>query len=125
MTHVWELPSLAQDGIGGGAIGVPVIGIVGGCALSGRGSRVGRRIAGTMFLAGLVVWALTATSLSGISFGLGTARGLWATTLYDGLLITLALAVSIPFRAPATPAPAGRPVAVGTQPYGVAAASHA
>jgi hypothetical protein len=55
IVHIGELPSLAQDGIGGGAIGAPVVGIVEGYALSRRGSRVGRCLAAAAFLCGLLV----------------------------------------------------------------------
>ena len=117
LVHFWQLPSLAQDGIGGGAIGVPVMGIVGGYALCGRGSSVGRCLAAVLFFCGLLLWALTATSVGGPSLGLGTAHGLWATTLYYGLLTTLALAVSIPLRTAVPPAHPGqarpRPTAHG------------
>ena len=51
IVHIGELPSLAQDGIGGGAIGAPVVGIVEGYALSRRGSRVGRCLAAAACLA--------------------------------------------------------------------------
>jgi hypothetical protein len=96
-----DLPSFFADGIGGGAIGVPVIGILGGYAVCGRGSIRGRAAAGLVFLAGLVVWALTATGVGGPNFALTRPHGLWAALLYDALLATLALAVSIPLREPA------------------------
>jgi hypothetical protein len=96
-----DLPSLLADGVGGGAIGVPVIGILGGYAVCGRGSPVRRAAAGLVFLAGLAVWALTATAVGGAGFALTTPHGLWATLFYYALLATLALAASVPLREPA------------------------
>jgi uncharacterized membrane protein YuzA (DUF378 family) len=48
-----------EGGVGDGTIGVPMIGITGGYALSGRGRRWTRAIAAIVGLAGFVVWALT------------------------------------------------------------------
>ena len=100
VTHFWQLPSLARDGIGGGAIGVPVVGMLGGWAVARRGRPLGRAVSGVLFVAGLVVWAFTATTVGGPTFALDTPHGLWATSLYYCLLITLALAASVPHRAP-------------------------
>jgi hypothetical protein len=93
--HVGEI---FEDGIGGGAIGVPVIGMIGGYAISGRGRLWGRLVAGTVFCAGLVVWALTATSVGGPTFALTTPHGAWVTVLYYTLLLELAVAAAIPHR---------------------------
>ncbi len=49
--------------------------------------------AGLAFLLGLVE---TATDLGGRAFALVTPHGLWAAIRYGTLLITLALAVSMP-----------------------------
>jgi len=103
-----DIGSLLDDGIGGGALGVPLIGILGGYAASGRGSAVRRAIAGAVFVAGLGVWAVTASDVGGPEFALTTQHGLWATLLYWSLLISMALAVSVPLRtaAPERTAPA-------------------
>jgi len=87
-----------EGGIGGGAIGVPAIGIIGGYALSGRGRRWTRGIAAIVVLAGFVVWALTATSVGGPSFALNTPHGAWLTLQYYSFLALLCLACSIPLR---------------------------
>jgi len=87
-----------QDGIGGGAIGVPVIGMIGGIALSGRGRVWLRMLCGLVVLAGFTVWALTATSVGGPGFALSTAHGLWLTLTYYSLLLVLCLACAIPLR---------------------------
>jgi hypothetical protein len=90
--------SFLEDGIGGGAIGVPVIAMLGGFAVSGRGRRWGRSLAGLAFMAGFTVWLLVAVSVGGESFALDTAHGLWTSVLYESLLLTFALAASAPHR---------------------------
>lgn len=100
LTHVWQLPSIVEDGVGGGAIGVPVVGMLGGWAIAPRGKRLSRAVAGALFVAGLVVWAFTATAVGGPTFALDTAHGLWLTSLYYTLLLTLAVAASVPHQAP-------------------------
>src|SRR3954447_2428965 len=88
--------SFLEGGIGGGAIGVPVIAMLGGFAISGRGSVWGRALAGLGFTAGFVVWLLVAVSVGGESFALDTPHGLWVSVLYESLLVTFALAASVP-----------------------------
>ena len=95
---VFDPGSFLEDGIGGGAIGVPVIAMLGGFAISGRGPGWGRILAGLTFSAGFLVWLLTAVSVGGASFALDTAHGLWTSTLYESLLLTFALAASVPHR---------------------------
>ena len=56
---------LCEDGVGGGAIAVPLFGMAGGFALSGRGPRWARLVAGLVALAPIPLWALTATSVGG------------------------------------------------------------
>jgi hypothetical protein len=87
-----------EDGIGGGAIGVPVLAMLGGFAISGRGAVWGRAIAGLGFTTGLVVWLIVAVSVGGESFALDTSHGLWVSVLYESLLVTFALAASAPHR---------------------------
>ncbi|MEV6488263.1 hypothetical protein AB0M20_06450 [Actinoplanes sp. NPDC051633] len=97
-----DIGSLLDDGVGGGAIGVPLLGIIGGYAAAGRGTVTKRAVAGGFFVAGLVVWAVTATAVGGPSFSLTTTHGLWASLLYWSLLITLALGASVPLRSSST-----------------------
>jgi hypothetical protein len=100
-----DFSALLDDGIGGGALGVPLIGILGGYAVAGRGSPARRTAAGLIFVAGLTVWAVTATAVGGPGFALTTPHGLWATLLYWTLLISLALAAAAPMRDAAVPEP--------------------
>jgi hypothetical protein len=93
-THMFE------GGIGAGTIAIPVLCMIGGHAMSGRGSPWSRVPAGVMGIATLAVWPLTGTAVGGASFALSTPHGLWATVLYDALLVTFALAASVPQREP-------------------------
>jgi len=77
-----------------------VIAMLGGYALSGRGFAWPRRLSGLVFLAGLVTWLVVAADVGGPSFSLTTVHGLWASTLYESLLVLFALAASIPHSAP-------------------------
>lgn len=98
------LPGLAdpatmfEGGIGGGAIGVPVYGILGGYALSGRGPLAGRIVCGLLFASMIPVWALTVTSFAGAELAVTTARGLWVAVTYWSLMVVLALGCAIPHR---------------------------
>lgn len=94
-----------EDGLGGGAIGVPVMAMAGGYALSGRGPLAARVACALVALVAVPVWALTATSIGGPALGLDTPHGLWVAVLFWSSLAVLALGARIPHR-PATPAPA-------------------
>lgn len=89
---------LLEDGVGGGAIAVPLFGMAGGFALSGRGSRRARLAAGLVALVPIPVWALTATSVGGSGLALDAARGAWVALYFWAFLALLALACSIPHR---------------------------
>ncbi len=90
--------SMFEAGIGGGALGVPLLGMAGAYGLAGTRTWA-RAVCGSLFLAGMVLWVMVAPAVGGGTFALNTARGLWATILFLGLLITLALAATIPLRA--------------------------
>lgn len=89
--------TMFDSGVGGGAIGVPLISVIGAYALAGRRPVV-RRVGAVVFVAALAVWAVTATTVGGPDFALDTPYGAWTTALYYGLLVTAALATSIPLR---------------------------
>lgn len=89
--------TLFDGGVGGGAIGVPLVSVIGAYAFAGRRPVV-RRAGAVVFIAALAVWAVTATTVGGPDFALDTPHGVWTTTLYYGLLVTAALATSIPLR---------------------------
>jgi hypothetical protein len=93
-----NMASLLNDGIGGGAIGVPLIGMAGGYALSGRGSPSARAAAGTVAAASIPIWALTAANVGGPELALDTPRGAWVALYLYSYLAVLMLASAIPHR---------------------------
>jgi|GEM_PF-1749690 len=97
-----DLLSIFQDGVGGGAIGVPLYGMLGGYALSGRGPRWARTLSGAAALTAIPIWALTVTSFAGPGLALDTPRGAWVAVYHWSFLAVLMLACAIPHRA-ATP----------------------
>jgi hypothetical protein len=97
--------SMFEGGIGGGAIGVPVLGMLGGYALSRRGRLWSRLLCGALALSAIPVWALVADNVGGADLGVGTPRGAWAALLYYALLAVLALGSAIPHRPVAGPPP--------------------
>ena len=105
--------AIPEDGVGGGAIAVPLIAILGGYAVCGRGRVVLRALAGLVALLSVPTWALTATAVGGPEFALSTPHGLWAAVLYLGLLAVLALGTAIPLHHAAGEARTGRPAAYG------------
>jgi hypothetical protein len=100
LSNPFDIAGLLDDGVGGGAIGVPLIAMLGGYAMSGRGSAWPRSLAGLGFLAGFVIWLVVASDVGGPSFSLTTVHGLWTSTLYESLLVIFALAASVPHRSP-------------------------
>jgi hypothetical protein len=94
-----DLLSIFQDGVGGGAIGVPLYGMLGGYALSGRGPRWARTLSGAVALTAIPIWALTVTSFAGPGLALNTPRGAWVAVYYWSFLAVLMLACAIPHRA--------------------------
>ena len=93
-----DMGSMFEDGIGGGAIGVPLICMAGGYAMSGRGPLWARTVTGVVALAAIPVWAAVASSISP-RLALDTPRGAWVALYYYSFLATLAFACAIPHRA--------------------------
>lgn len=87
-----------EDGLGGGAIGVPLYAMAGGYAISGRGPRWGRLAGGLLALTAIPVWALTVESFAGADLAVTTPRGLWVALYYYSFLALLMLAAAIPHR---------------------------
>jgi hypothetical protein len=106
---------ITDGGIGGGAVAVPLIGMAGGFALSGRGPRAARVAAALLPVAAAGGWAVAATAI-GPGLSVASPRGAWVAVLFAASLAVLSLACAIPYR-PAGPAPvvsgAGALVAVG------------
>ncbi len=90
--------TLLEDGIGGGALVVPLVGIAGGYALSGRGPVWARIAAGLVALLPIPGWALAATIIDGARFGLDSPRGAWVAVYFFSYVAVLSLACAIPHR---------------------------
>ena len=105
LSRPWDMPGLLEDGVGGGAIGVPLVGMLGGFALSGRGRLWARIACGVVALASIPIWAVLSPVVGGPALALSEPRGAWVAVYYWSFLAVLAFASSIPMRAVAvTPA---------------------
>jgi hypothetical protein len=98
LTMEGAFEALFTQGLGGGAIAIPLIGIAGGFAVSGRGWIWARVLCGILTIAFLVTIALTVPGVGGIRLALEQPRGAWVATLAVTCVIVLCLASSIPFR---------------------------
>ncbi len=87
-----------EDGLGGGAIGVPLYAMAGGYAISGRGPRWGRLAGGLLTLTAVPIWALTVESFAGADLAVTTPRGLWVAVYYYSFLALFMVAAAIPHR---------------------------
>ena len=87
-----------EDGLGGGAIGVPLYAMAGGYAISGRGPRWGRLACGLLALTAIPIWALTVESLAGADLAITTPHGLWVAFYYYSFLALFMVAAAIPHR---------------------------
>lgn len=87
----------ADGGLGGGAIAVPLFGMAGGYALSGRGRPWARVVAGAIALSPVPVWLILAP-LIGSGLAVGNPRGAWVAALFLSSLAVLSAACAIPHR---------------------------
>lgn len=83
---------LITTGQGGGAIGVALLGLAGGFALSGRGPTWWRRTCGTLALLGLLLMLVMDSDTA----ELGTPRGTWIGLYAASLMAVLYAACAIP-----------------------------
>jgi hypothetical protein len=90
------IPILATGQLDFGPIGLAVVAMAGGYALSGRGPRWTRILAGLVNLASLAVTFLAPKPYPDLSYT--TAQGAWFDTLAVSLGVVLALACAIPMR---------------------------
>ncbi|TDO36321.1 hypothetical protein EV643_12052 [Kribbella sp. VKM Ac-2527] len=93
-----DMLQIFEDGLGGGAVGVPLFGMAGGYAVSGRGPLWGRFVCGLLAAAVVPIWALTVESFAGADLALTTPRGLWVALYYYSFMALLMLASAIPHR---------------------------
>lgn len=89
-----------EDGVGGGAIGIPLYAMVGGYAISGRGPLPARLACGLVSLTAIPIWALTVESFAGADLAVTTPRGLWVALYYYTFLALFMIAAAIPHRQP-------------------------
>jgi hypothetical protein len=85
-------------GIGGGAIGVPLMAMAGAYALSQRGPLWTRLACAAVALISIPVWALTAADIGGPDLALTTARGAWVAVYFWSFLAVLTVGCCIPHR---------------------------
>lgn len=91
--------STLQSGIGGGALGVPVLGVTGAYAVAGR--RAWLRVAsGLAALSAVPIWVLTATDFGGPSLSLTEPKGAWVALYFWSFLAVLIAGTAIPLRIP-------------------------
>jgi hypothetical protein len=94
-----QIFGIFEDGIGGGALGVPLYAMAGGYAISGRGPLWARVLCSGLTLTAIPIWALTVESFGGPDLAVTTARGLWVAVYYYSFLALFSLAAAIPHRA--------------------------
>ena len=92
-----------SDGLGGGALALPLFGMAGGYAIAGS-VRWRRIVLGLFALVPLPAWAVASAAISP-ALSLGTARGAWVATLFWASIATLALGCAIPLARAAPRAP--------------------
>jgi len=95
----WLALSPLALAVSAGALGVSLIGMAGGYALSRRGPVWARMACGLFAGAMIPVWALIATTVGGPRLALDSPRGLWVALYFYSFLAVLALAAAIPHRA--------------------------
>lgn len=95
----WDLPRLfTEEPLGGGALGVALYGMAIGYALSGRGPRWGRLLAGIVASSAVPGWLLTVAGFGGPALAWSTPPGLWVALYFWSYLLLLGLASAIPHR---------------------------
>lgn len=85
---------LITNGLGGGAIGIAVLALAGGHALSGRGRRWLRWLSGIFAFLGVLLMLVLASDME----PLGEPKGTWVGLSAASLLAVLMLACAIPHR---------------------------
>jgi hypothetical protein len=96
------LDQLVRTGIGGGPIGVALVGLLGGLAVSGRGPiglRIPLGLIATALIAGGVIFSLTPTlQLDELTSGHWEPRQVWTAVWLAGLMIVYVFAAALPHR---------------------------
>ena len=109
-----DIGSVFADGIGGGALGIPLFALAGGYAMSGQRPVIARLICGIVALIPVPIWILTVTSFAGPGLAVTTPRGAWVALYFYTFLGLLMAAGSIRHRAtPDSKQPSGARGSVG------------
>jgi hypothetical protein len=93
--------ALVTTGLGSGAIGMTLLGVLGGFALSGRGRR-GLRVCGGLVAFSVVPAAFLAPPMRP-ELDPFQPLGAWTATTFAALFLCLAVACTIPLRRPVAP----------------------
>ena len=93
-----DMLAIFEDGVGGGAIGLPLFAMAGGYAISGRGPSWGRLLCGLIALSTVPIWTLTVESFAGPGLVVSTPLGLWVALHYFSFIALFVLASAIPHR---------------------------
>ena len=101
LSRPWDILSVFEDGVGGGAIGVPLFGMAGGYALAGNVKWV-RALCGVVAVSTIPIWALTVTSFAH-HLAVDSPRGAWTALYYYSFMAILMLACAIPLRVSPVP----------------------
>jgi hypothetical protein len=91
-----------SDGIGLGAVAIPLFAMAGGFALSGRGPVAARVLAGLVAVVPVPAW-IWATTFFPPDLSLTTPHGAWVALLFWSSIAALSLACAIPHRPPGGP----------------------
>lgn len=90
------ITTLLTQGLGGGAIAVPLMALGGGYAISRRGPLWSRLVSGLISAALIAALALAGPGIAGTGLALTEPRGAWVAVLASSFVVVLALASSIP-----------------------------
>jgi hypothetical protein len=101
LSDPFHFGEIFEDGVGGGAIGVPIYAIAGGYAMGGRGRKWIRILFGIFVATAIPIWALTAAAINP-DLALSTPRGAWCALYYWSFLAVFMFACTIPQRIRAT-----------------------
>lgn len=90
--------TLLTTGVGGGALAIPLAGVLGGFAVSGRGPIWARIVAGVPVGAFIVAGSAAFFFLDPLVKGPTEPRGVWIGLLFASLMVIFVVACSVPHR---------------------------
>ncbi len=92
-------PSMFQGGVGGAALGVPALALLGAYSIAGRRSWA-RVACGVAALSAIPIWVLTATDFGGPTLNILEPKGAWIALYFWSFLALLMVGTAIPLRIP-------------------------